>query len=104
MRYAFSLHGYPKPAQLKIEAMNDHYFGKMAPLLDKWVCWEIQYGPGVVGWWMDGVKVATTGTFTGTVMLSMLEVGFETFTPITAELWIDDLAFDSKRIGCPMQA
>lgn len=100
--YAFSLHGYPKPAQLKMEAMNDIYAGKMAPVLDKWVCWEFQFGPGVMNWWMDGAKVtAAVPANWPTVMLTTKEVGFETFSSITAELWIDDLAFDSKKIGCP---
>jgi hypothetical protein len=34
-------------------------------------------------------------------MLQMLEIGFDTFTPVTTEFWIDDVALDTKRIGCP---
>ena len=55
----------------------------------------------MLNWWMDGTKVTTPTNFPATTMLSMMEIGFETFTPITIEFWLDDVAFNSKRIGCP---
>jgi hypothetical protein len=100
--YSFDLH-YQAPATFKIERMNDVYFGSTPPVLGKWVCWEIQYGPNMLNWWMDGVKVTTPSNFPATNMLTTMAIGFETYTPLTAiELWFDDVAFDGKqRIGCP---
>jgi hypothetical protein len=101
--YSFALHSYPTPVALQVESMNDLYVGtRVMPVLGQWVCWEMQFGPGVVGWWKDGTKVnsPTPGGWP-TVMQQMLEVGFDTFTPVTTEFWIDDVAVDTKRIGCP---
>jgi hypothetical protein len=102
--YAFSLHSYPKPISIELESMNDLYVNtRVDPPLDKWVCWEVEYGPSAVGWWQDG-KTVTSPMPGGwpKVALAMLEVGFETFTPVTTELWMDDIALDTKRIGCPV--
>ncbi len=101
--YAFSLHSYPLPISLQFEAMNDIYVNtRVAPVLNQWVCWEFQYGPGMAGWWKDGQAVASPvpGGWPN-VPLQMLEVGFDTFTAVTTEFWIDDVAVDTKRIGCP---
>lgn len=32
----------------------------------------------------------------------MLEIGFEAYTPVTTEVWFDDIAVDTERIGCPV--
>ncbi|HVY25623.1 MAG TPA: hypothetical protein VHB79_03700 [Polyangiaceae bacterium] len=101
--YAFSLHSYPKPVSIQLESMNDVYVStRIEPPTDKWVCWEVQYGPGMIGWWQDGqtVNSPVPGKWSK-VALEMLEIGFETFTQVSAELWIDDLVVDTKRIGCP---
>jgi hypothetical protein len=102
--YAFSLHSYPKPVSIQLESMNDVYVStRIEPPTDKWVCWEVQYGPGTISWWQDGkmVNSPVPGKWTK-VSLEMLEVGFETFTQVAAELWIDDIVVDTKRVGCPV--
>jgi hypothetical protein len=101
--YAFALHSYPIPVALQLESMNDLYVStRVPPVVDRWVCWEMQLGQGVVGWWKDGQVVASPvpGGWP-TVPLQMLEVGFDTFTPVSTEFWIDDVAIDTKRVGCP---
>jgi hypothetical protein len=98
--YGFGLH-YQKPVDFKIEKYNDIYYGKTAPELGKWTCWEMEVGPTTLNWWKNGEKIATPN-FTGNLMLSTLAVGFECYTALPEiEFWLDDVAFDGKqRIGC----
>jgi hypothetical protein len=101
--YSFALHSYPTPVSLQLESMNDTYVStRVPPVLNQWVCWELEFGQGVVGWWKDGQTVTSPvpGGWAN-VPLQMLELGFDTFTAVTTEFWIDDVAVDTKRIGCP---
>lgn len=102
--YAFGFHSYPTPVAFQLESMNDNFVGtRIVPPTDKWVCWELEYAPGVIGWWQDGKTVDSPvpGGWPD-LKLEMLEVGFQAFSTVKAELWLDDIVVDTKRVGCPV--
>lgn len=102
--YTFGLHSYPKPIALQLESMNDTFVTtRIDPPLDRWVCWELEYGPDTIGWWQDGEAIDTPepGGW-AQVTMSTLELGFEAYSAVTTELWYDDIAVDTERIGCPV--
>jgi hypothetical protein len=44
------------------------------------MCWEVAFGPGLVGWWQDGDEIdAPEPDGWAQVVPSMLEIGFEAY-------------------------
>lgn len=92
-----------------------------APHVGKWVCWELEIdnagGPpaGVKGGalthlWRDGseLKLAVKGGESetwGPVPFEMLNFSFFAYQTASepSDFWIDDVALDTERIGCPAQ-
>ncbi len=71
-----------------------------------WHCleWFFDVGPGEARIWMDDVEITSMAVKGAKSMPTMSSASFgwnEFHTPATPwEVWIDDIAMDSKRIGC----
>jgi hypothetical protein len=102
---------------------------RSTPLLldNKWHCVEFLFDASAGGnmpkWWLDGTEVSyympTGGPTPIALTFKRVEVGFtpyaglglkmpdgkgdQTETRVLMEMWLDDVAFDSKRIGCIAQ-
>jgi hypothetical protein len=91
-----------------------------APNVGQWVCWEFEVdnkgGPpaGVSGGalthvWREGSELKLSvkggeGETWGPVPFEMLNFSFFSYQTASepSDFWLDDLAMDTKRIGCPM--
>jgi hypothetical protein len=108
---------------------NWHGLGGEKPLrshpniVDRWYCVEYLFDGAKAAmpeWWIDGQEVeyympvdAAKGPRVAT-QFKRIEVGFTSFAglglalepygnnnpPVMTDMWIDDIAFDTKRIGC----
>jgi hypothetical protein len=93
------------PTAYAIEVINDNFgsAAKMgpAPILNRWVCIQAQFGPklalSVEGKQLDAPAGGGQG-------LQSLWIGMSTNHPITTDFWIDDFVVDSKPIVCPAGA
>ncbi len=81
----------------------------VTPPRDRWVCYELHVrystGDGAVELYQDGVLVANyigTTTAAPATSLRRIAVGVASKPTTTAEtVWIDDVAADTSRTGCP---
>jgi hypothetical protein len=99
---------------------GEKYMRTKTKIPDKFVCVEFQFDgatPAAAKIWMDGqlieyYDIGPTAGPTKVTQFRRIEVGFRPFhslsltsydgnnPPLMTDMWIDDIAFDSKRIGC----
>jgi hypothetical protein len=99
---------------------GEKYMRTKTKIPDKFVCVEFQFDgatPAAAKIWMDGqlIEYYDIGPTMGPSKVTQfrrIEVGFRPFhslsltsydgnnPPLMTDMWIDDIAFDSKRIGC----
>lgn len=106
--YVFSL--YDSDVDIHAHGIAGDFIvqGAMPPR-DRWVCYELHVrystGDGMVELYQDGARVAThTGTTTAApnTVLRRVAVGIVSKpTSLAEHVWIDDVAADTTRIGCP---
>jgi hypothetical protein len=97
----------------------------MPLIVDQWYCVEAFFDGTAVGmaprWWIDGTEAAYYmpgggPKIAGATQFTRMEAGFtpyaglglkmpdgkgdQTETRVLTDLWIDDIAFDTQRIGC----
>jgi hypothetical protein len=99
---------------------GEKYMRSKPPVPDKWVCVEFEFDgatPAVAQIWMDGVAVMfyDVSNLAGpskVTKFTKFEIGYNPYhgtslmnyegntPPAMTDMWIDDIALDTKRIGC----
>jgi hypothetical protein len=101
--YVLDAHG-----DFALEALVDQGGGGSTPLtLDKWVCVEWEFdappnGPVVARSWIDGDEILPEPQGYPNVQMLNLWLGYSTaLQSVPTEMWVDDVALDLQRVGCP---
>lgn len=73
----------------------------------RWACVEVYYGPDEMRLWLDGEEIETLHVrewrnqkAPWSPAYDRVRVGFHNFQGSAPQVWLDDVAFDSARIGC----
>jgi hypothetical protein len=78
--------------------------------LATWTCFEFYYGENALALWQNGVQILaitpTTPWLDGNAKTPwspqyvMIRFGYATFSGVSIDVWIDDVALDAQRVGC----
>lgn len=84
--------------------------GLIPPPIATWTCFEFYYGQDALEFWQNGIQILditpTTAWMDGNVtapwspQYAMIRFGYAAFGANAIDVWFDDVALGTQRIGC----